>query len=437
MRRFRLSAATVGLLVTVVLMLSAMAVPPLVAWDVHISFPPLFASWRPRAGPGSLVAIPLAALGVAYGPRMAERLPWPRLMVLCWLGGLTWLAALLLVDAHRGAQSYPDVNDLLTTARSTGSVSGWLHGFISRIPEGPQEWPTHVAGHPPGAVLFFLALVRTGLGANIAAGIVIVLLASTTSLAVLTTLRVLDAEPAARRAAPFLVLAPAAIWEAVSFDAVLTCLSTWALAVLAFAAVRRSRGWALVAGVMFGLCLEMSYGLPLLVFLAGGVAVSARSFRAPAWAVLGALLVVVAVAVAGFALWDAYPALRGRYVDGIGGLRPASYWVWGDLAALAFSAGPAAGAAVGLWLSDLRRSPAAADLRDQHVVSLLGGAALVTVLAADASLMSKAEVERIWLPFVPWLLVLTALFPPPWRRPALAVQVLLALLVQHLLVTAW
>ncbi|MGA8978988.1 MAG: hypothetical protein WB473_07690, partial [Pedococcus sp.] len=59
------------------------------------------------------------------------------------------------------------------------------------------------------------------------------------------------------------------------------------------------------------------------------------------------------------------------------------------------------------------------------------------VLVADLSLMSKAEVERIWLPFVPWLLLSTAVLPPRWRRPALGLQAGLALVVQTLLVTPW
>jgi hypothetical protein len=51
--------------------------------------------------------------------------------------------------------------------------------------------------------------------------------------------------------------------------------------------------------------------------------------------------------------------------------------------------------------------------------------------------MSKAEVERIWLPFVPWLLVACALLPERWRRAGIAVQVTVALGVQHLLFTGW
>jgi hypothetical protein len=46
-------------------------------------------------------------------------------------------------------------------------------------------------------------------------------------------------------------------------------------------------------------------------------------------------------------------------------------------------------------------------------------------------------VERIWLPFVPWLLLGTALLPERWRRWGLTVQVAAALLIQHLLATTW
>ena len=62
---------------------------------------------------------------------------------------------------------------------------------------------------------------------------------------------------------------------------------------------------------------------------------------------------------------------------------------------------------------------------------------IAMVLIANLSLMSKAEVERIWLPFVPWLLVGTALLSPAWRRWGLALQVVAALLVQHLFFTTW
>ncbi len=58
-------------------------------------------------------------------------------------------------------------------------------------------------------------------------------------------------------------------------------------------------------------------------------------------------------------------------------------------------------------------------------------------LLADLSQMSRAEVERIWLPFIPWMLVGTALLPPRWRRIGLGVQAGFAIVTQHLLATGW
>jgi hypothetical protein len=416
----------------------AMVIPRAAHWNVYVAFPPLFASWRPTVGPGTPVAVIIAAGGLVLGPRLSARLSWPRLLLAAWAVGLGWLGSLALADIHHGWQSYPDVDEFLQTARATHNTSQALHDFVSRIPANGHPWPTHVAGHPPGALLFFVVLVRVGLGGNLAAGTVITLMASTIPLAVLTALRALQAEPAARLAAPFLVLAPAAIWQAVSADAVYACVAAWALAVLAIAAARRSVTLGVAAGLLAGLSVEMSYGLLLLGILAVAVLIAAGSYRPLPWAIIGAVCVVAVFWSVGFSWWEAYPALRERYQAGVGGLRPASYWLWGDLAALCFSAGPVVGPAVGRWVAVMSHGrPRAAVAQDRRVSIILGGAAIVAIAAADTSLMSKAEVERIWLPFVPWLLVLSALLPPRWRRPALCLQVVTALLVQHLLVTAW
>ncbi len=435
----RPSVPAVGLAAALVLIGVAIVVPPATGWDVHIEAPPLFAEWRPRVGPGTPLAVLLAVLGIAYAGRLSQTLAWPRLMMVSWVAALGWLASLTLVDVTKGFASYSDTNQLLQAARGTTSISQTLHMFVSLIPLGPHGWATHVAGHPPGTLLFFVVLVRLGLGGNIAAGVVITLLASTIPLATLSTLRVLGAERSARLAAPFLVLAPAVIWEAVSADAVFSCCAAWSLAALALAAVRRSIAWSVVAGLLLGACVEMSYGLPLLGFLGLGVLIAARSYRPLGWTVAGALVVFGAFWIAGFSLWDAYPALRQRYLAGIAGTRPAAYWLWGDLAALCFSAGPILGSCVACWLRTAHRGATSFrnSLTDHRVVTVLGGAALLSIVAADLSLMSKGEVERIWLPFVPWLLILCSLLPCRWRRPALALQVVTALLVQHLLVTGW
>ena len=122
----------------------------------------------------------------------------------------------------------------------------------------------------------------------------------------------------------------------------------------------------------------------------------------------------------GYSWWEALPVLRERYWDGVASNRPPQYWMWGNLAALAFSAGPVAFAGVAQTLS---RRPVAATRAVWWLV--LGAVAMV--VAADLSQMSRAEVERIWLPFVPWLMVGCALLPERWRRPGLALQVVLAL----------
>src|SRR5439155_11256808 len=106
------------------------------------------------------------------------------------------------------------------------------------------------------------------------------------------------------------------------------------------------------------------------------------------------------------------PVLRTRYYAGVAAQRPAGYWVWADLAALCFSAGPVLGAAVTSVGARLRTRLAA----DTRAVTLLVVAALACIVLADLSFMSKAETERIWLPFVPWLLLGTALLPDAWRQ---------------------
>lgn len=433
------SPAMVGLVCALALMVLAMALPAILRENVQIGFAPIAAHWMPRIAISSIVAVAVAVLGVAYADRLTAALSWRMLLLTVWLVALVWSMSLALVDGRAGLSGHVDLDDLLGVARSTGNVSQLLHGFVGRITLGPDAFPTHVAGHPPGALLFFVLLVQLGLGGSLAAGLVVTVLASTIPVAVLVTLRTLRDEPAARLAAPFLVLAPAAIWEVVSGDAVYACVAAWGLAALAHAATTRNRGWARTAGAILGFCVMMSYGLPLLAILALAILIVARSFFPLLWAIIGALAVVLAFWLAGFSLWAAYPAIHDRYWAGIAHLRPASYWLWGDLAALCFSAGPVLGAAVGCWVSRVRAQRASLDvaLPDTRAVTILGGAAMLCIVLADLSLMSKAEVERIWLPFVPWLLVMCALLPPRWRRPALAVQVVSALVVQHLFLTSW
>ncbi len=441
MRTGQARPVVVGLAVWVVLVVLAIAYPLLTGWDVRTALdpvlpvPPLHAQWLPRVGLASVVALLLAAAAVRWAEPLADRLPWRRLLLAAYVAGLVWALTLAFVDGPaEGLRSLGFGSEYLPTARETDDVTAMVREYAARIPYShPDNWPIHLAGHPPAAVLFYIGLVRIGLGGTVAAGVVTVALAASIAPAVLVTLRRLGAEDAARRAAPFLVLSPPVIWYAVSADAMFAAVAAWGLAALAVAATSTRTGamagWALASGVLLGTCVMLSYGLPLLGPIALAVLWLARSWRPLPVAAAGALAVVLGFAAWGFAWWEAFPLLRERYQDGLAGERPATYWIWGNLGALALACGPVLGAGTAVLVTRLRsvaRVPAA-----------LAAGAWVAILVADVSGMSKAEVERIWLPWIPWLLLVAALVPDRWRRPLLVAQLVLALLLQHLLNTTW
>ena len=438
----RTRAEWIGLAAGLVLIAVAIAVPPLFGWDVQArvgdgdSFPPLHGYWRPNVGSLSLPAILFAVLAVRYAPDWAERLTWRRLLLASYVVGLAWLLVLALIDGEAGlTRSLGNPYEYLETARATTDVPAMLREYVDRIPYAhPDNWVTHIAGHPPGALLFFIALVKLGLGGDLAAGLVVTAIAATIPLAVLVTLRSLDRELIARRAAPFLVLGPAAVFTAVSADAIFAAVTSWGLAALALAATgwhsrRRLVGWSVLAGLLLGAAVMMSYGLPLIGLIAVAILLAAGcAYPLPIAAAVSSV-VVGGFAVAGFAWWEAYPVLSDRYWEGVAADRPAAYWMWANLAALLLSAGPLLAAGLAR-LAVLRTS----GRPGRAAAGLLG---CCRSRIADLSRMSKGEVERIWLPFVPWLLITTALLPERWRRWGLALQLLTALLLQHLLYTSW
>lgn len=435
------SAPARGIAIAVGLMAVALIVPASFQWHVHAnSFAPLSAQWRPRVGPGTLPAVLLGVAAVRWFPRLADSLSFLRLLVVTFAAGVAWMASLATVDGWGGIGTILDDQDeYLPTARRVTDVSATLHQFVGRISaDSTHPWPTHVAGHPPGALLFFVVLVAVGLGSGLAAGWTIVLLAATTPLAVLLTLRRLGAERSARRVAPILAVGPAAIWLAVSADAMFGAVAAWGLCCLACSATARSRarsaGWSVLAGLLLGYCVLLSYGLVLFAVLAVAVVVVARNAHPLIGAGAASLAVVLAFAAAGFSWWQALPVLHDRYYAGIASMRPAAYWLWGDLAAACFCAGPVVGASIVLaW----QRWPGVHTDVETRPLVLLTLAAAVSVLLADVSLMSKAETERIWLPFVPWLLLGVALLPTSWRRRALVSQVVFGVVLQTLLFTRW
>ncbi|WP_367123285.1 hypothetical protein [Streptomyces phytohabitans] len=413
--------------------------------SLRLRWPPLYAYWLPHVGPGTPAALAFAVLTVAYGPVLARRLRWRRLLLAGWAGSSAWLWSLALVDGwQRGvAERLTTKYEYLQAVGGVDDVGAALRTFTDRIPYGPDNWPAHVAGHPPGALLTFVGLDRIGLGGGAWAAAWCVTAASTAAVAVLVTLRALCGEETARRAAPFTVLAPAAVWQAVSADGWFTGVTAWAVALLALAATGRTRSpraAALGAGLLLGGACYLSYGLLLMAPVCLGVLAAARTLRPVPYVLLGMVPWVATFTAAGFWWPEGYSVLVGRYYEGAAGVRPYGYFVWANLAANVAVVGVAtaaalrhAGVALPGAVRGLRREPARGDA----ALALLVAGAVCAVLAADLSGMSKAETERIWLPFTLWLIPAAALLPERGSRYWLTAQAVGALAINHLLVTGW
>lgn len=424
-RAAALSAAT-GL----ALVVASMVVPRWLDEDVRVHWPPLHADWDPRVGVLTLPAMVVGVLLVVALPWIARSLPWRALLATAFATTWVWIVALAMTEGTEGlARTFERRQEYVYDAQSVGSIHTMLQTFVDRIPmDAPDNWYVHVAGHPPGALLYFVGVDRLGITDPFWIGVVCVTIASTAIVAVMITLRTLGHERTARAAMPWIVLAPTAVWMGVNGDAVFTAVAAWGLALLAIAAKRRRVIPAVGAGVLLGYCVYLSYGLVLLGILALAVLLIARTWRPLPWAVGGALVVAAGFTLGGFAWWEAYPVLRERYYDGIASERAFSYWVWGNIAAWTFTAGLAVWAAFPAAVRAVRR---------RNVLAQLAAAAVLTIVVADLSGMSKAEVERIWLPFTIWIVALPALLPERWHRPLLLSQVVLALLAQHLILTRW
>ncbi|WP_233520251.1 hypothetical protein [Prauserella sp. PE36] len=394
---------------------------------------PLYGSWLPHYGKGTVLAVLVAVCVLAWGPALAGRLPWRRLLPLGYVASLAWIVALALVDGWtRGfARRLATPHEYLHEVAGITDIPAMLAGFSDRILAGqPDNWTTHVAGHPPGATLMFVWLDRLGLSGPVWAAIVCVLVGALVAVAVPVTIAALGRPEAARASLPFVVLFPGAVWLGVSADGLFAGVTATGIALLALATRwfrerRTSAPWAaLGAGMLLGFGIFLSYGLLLLGLVALAVVLCGRSGKALLAVAAGAAGVAAVFAVAGFWWLDGYHLVVERYYQGIASRRPYEYWVWANIACLVLATGPAVVAGV-------RR------LRGWEPVVVLTGAALLAVTAADLSGLSKAEVERIWLPFAVWLLPATALLPQETRRWWLAGQAALALAVNHLVLTVW
>ncbi len=257
------TAVTVG----VVLVVAAFVVPHL---DLGIVTPlinatpdrfkdfagtaPIFGWFQAHVGWGSVPAIVIGAAAVLWGQSVAQRLPWRWVPWVTWATACAWAFSLAMIDGwqrgfagrltarHEYLRQVPTITDIPEAVRT----------FAGRILDyQPDSWITHVSGHPPGALLSFVWLDRIGLGGGAWAALLCLLVGSSAAAAIVVAVRALVNEDTARMAAPFVAVAPTAIWIAVSADGYFAGVAAWGIALLALAA-RRTTRWPMLAGCGLG-----------------------------------------------------------------------------------------------------------------------------------------------------------------------------------------
>ncbi len=395
--------------------------------DLSLGAPPFIGHYDVRLGARALLPLSVAVVLVAVAPVGIERLRWRPLLLAGWAASAAFGVSLAAAGG-RGAITAPldgryEYRAVLGEISDDG-VGRFVRRFVDRLP----DYPTHVRGHPVGAPLVFWAQERVGLHGSGWSAALVILVGTSTVVSAAVVVRLVAGEGVARRSLPFLVVTPALVWIVTSADALFAGVIAAAVALLALASVRRDR-WgdaeAVVGGVAVGLALHLTYGAALLLLPA--VVVPAVGFRRVRPLVLGAVgagLVTGAFTAAGFWWVDGLAATRVEYAAGAGGVRPYGYFaVLANPAAFAVVLGPAVLVAL-------------VRLRDRRVWLVVGGALLAVVLA-DVSGMSKGEVERIWLPALPWLAVAAAALPWSRQRVWLAAQAGVALAVQVVLESPW
>lgn len=385
---------------------------------------------------------PVVALGVVmvgWGPAITQRLSWRRLLILGAVTSAVWSTLLALVDGvHKGLiQPLVASGQYENDVPRVHGVASTLRGFTDHILSTADPWTTHVAGHPPGALLTFWALHRIGLGAVGFAAALCIAGGALAVPAVLLVARDVAGAAAARAAAPFLVALPAVLWIAVSADAWFLGVTAWGIAALSAAACRtgiRSDLLAVAGGLLLGCGIFLSYGLVLLAPLAIAVVAVRRRVRPLLVGAVAVTAVVATFAAAGFWWFDGLTATRERVHLGAAGARPYYYFVVADLAILAIALGPAVLAGLGRVA---HRPAGHGNPRSQRGLMVLVAAAGIGLLVADLSGLARGEVERVWLPFMPWLAVAAALLPRRDVRWWLAAQVIVTIAIQTFVVSPW
>ncbi|HZG93647.1 MAG TPA: hypothetical protein VEZ46_02945 [Mycobacteriales bacterium] len=385
---------------------------------------PFHGSYDLRVSGAVVAPVALAAAVVLLGPAVFARLGWRAANVVAVLTTAAWAVALAAMDglsAVAAPLTQPD--EYLADVPRVSSLRDTLASYVADLP----TYQTHVRGHPPGPLLLLAWLDGIGLGGPVPAAMLVIATGATAVAAVAVTVRAVAGAATARRALPFLVLLPAALWVATSLDALFLAAAAWSTAALALAARAGSR-WpalAVAGGAGWGAALLLTYGVGPLGLLAVAVTVvpdRRRTGQVLALSAAGLAAVLGSAAALGFNWFAGAAATRVEWARGAGPGRPWLYFLVSNAVVAAVCVGPAVVAAL--------TRPLGATAR--LVLPVLAALAVANVVG-----VFRGEVERIWLPYVPWVAVAAAGVPRPSVRPWLAVQAATAIAVQAVLLSRW
>jgi methylthioxylose transferase len=410
--------------------ITALAVPVVIGrvadGPLGVTNPPFVARVEPHADFLLSVSVLCFGAGVALAPRLLTVSP-ARFAVGTFVLTLVLRLVLAAGGSDAGIAAWWEVFDRARSWEASNEylpALGALHSgpwfFLDRFAESVPSLPVHAAGHPPGLLLTLYALGISSPGGM--AALCILVGALSVPLTYPLGRRLLD-ERSARVATLLLAFAPGALMFSVtSADAVYLTLGLLAAWPLTAASWR----WRAVGAAVLAAASLFAWSLPAVGAWAAILTWRREGLRAAArlCALCGAALVAFYALLYGLAGFDPIGTLRATedvYRAGIASIRPYWYWLLGSPAAFLLVLGLPI-----LWYA-LR-----ALARGRSVA-----VAIFAVLAIAAVMgFTKAETERIWLFFAPFVCLAAAASPLP-LRPVLAALAVQALTYELVVDTLW
>jgi hypothetical protein len=410
--------------------IAALAVPVVIGritdTRLGVTNPPFVAVVAPHVAPLLVVSVLCFAAAVAWAPRLLAVSP-SRFVAGTFALTLVLRLALAAGGSDSGIAVWSEVFDPYRSWEAPneylpalGALHWGPHVFLDRFAEVVPALPVHAAGHPPGLLLTLYVLGISSPGGM--AALCIGVGAASVPLTYTLGRRLLD-ERRARVATLLLAFAPGAlIFSVTSADAVYLTLGL--VAALPLTAV--SWRWRAVGAAVLAAVSLFAWSL-----LAVGAWAAVLTWRRDGLRAAVALCALCGAAVVAFyaALYaasgfDPIGTLRATeevYRRGIASIRPYWYWLLGSPAAFLFVLGLPI-----LWYA-LR------SLAARRSVAV----AIFTVLAVAAVAgFTKAETERIWLFFAPFVCLAAAASPLP-LRPVLAALAVQAIAYELVVDTLW